>query len=61
MTDGTYAFEQSPFCDYTETISVTNLPSFATHNSGSKDFTVASTADKSFVGEHVVTIRSELV
>ena len=61
MTDGTYAFEQSPFCNYPETVSVTNLPSFATHNIGNKDFTVTSTADKSFVGEHVVTIRSKLV
>ena len=61
MTDGTYAFEQSPFCNYPETVSVTNLPSFATHNIGNKDFTVTSTTDKSNVGENLVTIRSELV
>lgn len=26
ITSGTYAFEQSPFCDYPETVALTNLP-----------------------------------
>ena len=60
ITSGTYAFEQSPFCDYPETVALTNLPSFARHNESTKDFTISQTLDKLLVGEHSVTIRTDV-
>ena len=59
-TDGAYTFGEDPICDYEETVTVTNLPSFATHNSGSADFTLSEISDLSLIGEYVVTIRSEI-
>ena len=32
LTDGPYAFAQNPACGYDETVTVSNLPAFATHN-----------------------------
>ena len=59
-TDGTYSFGENPICDYTETVTVTNLPSFVTHNSGSADFTLNEINDLSLIGEYIVTLRSEI-
>ena len=56
MTDASYANTQSPSCGYTETVTVTNLPSFATHNSGAQDFTIQKFDDRSKVGTYTVTI-----
>ena len=40
LTTGSYTFGEDPICDYPETVTVTNLPAFASHNSGTADFTV---------------------
>jgi len=40
LTTGSYTFGEDPICDYPETVTVTNLPAFAVHNSVSADFTV---------------------
>lgn len=58
--DGVYSFGEDPICDYPETVTVTNLPAFATHNSGTADFTIDYVDDLSLVGEYIVTIRSEI-
>ena len=41
LTDGKYVFDETPFCGYQETVIVTNLPAFATHDEGTSDFTIA--------------------
>ena len=38
---GRYVFDESPLCGYPETVTVTNLPSFATHKMFSSDFAIA--------------------
>ena len=56
-----YAFEQVPaICGYPETVTVTNLPAFATHNLAAKDFSLSQITDLSLIGEYTVTIRSEI-
>ena len=57
---GAYSFGENPICDYTETVTISNLPAFATHNEGSSDFTINKVTDLSQIGEYVVTIRSEI-
>ena len=57
---GEYAFGQSPNCEYPETITLTNLPSFMSHNDVDKNFDIPQTNDISLVGSYVVTIRSEI-
>jgi len=39
---------------------VTNLPSFATHNLATADFTIPQTFDLALIGEYKVRIRSEI-
>ena len=41
LTDGSYIFDESPICNYPETVTVTDLPTFATHNELTSDFTIA--------------------
>ena len=60
VTDGTYDFVESPICNYSELVTMTNLPPWATHNLANSDFTVAQTSDLARIGEYVVTIRSEI-
>ena len=60
LTDGLYSFIEDPGCGYPFVITVTNLPAFATHNTGPKDFTIAQTNDLSLRGEYTVTIKAEL-
>ena len=40
FTGFAYAFTQTNACGYTESIEVGGLPSFVTHNKGSKNFSV---------------------
>jgi len=40
LTEGSYIFDELPFCGYPETVTLTNLPAFVTHNAGTSDFTV---------------------
>ena len=60
MTDGSYQFDETPFCGYEETVTISNLPSFVIHNENSSDFTINSTNDLDLIGEYPVTIRSEI-
>ena len=41
LTDGFYSFIEDPGCGYPFAYTVTNLPSFATHNTATQDFTIA--------------------
>jgi hypothetical protein len=61
LTDGHYVFDEVPFCGYSETVSLVGLPSFATHNLSTSDFTVPLNGDLSLIGEYVVTIKSEIL
>ena len=40
LTAGKYVFDESPVCNYPETVTVTNLPAWAVHNEPSSDFTI---------------------
>ena len=60
LTAGQYAFEQNPLCGYPETITVTGLPAFASHNAVPHDFTVPATSDLALIGVYPVTLRSEI-
>ena len=59
MTSFNYGFEQVNACGYQETYEVTNLPSFVTHNTVAKDFTVF-TDNLEHVGSHTVTVVSTI-
>ena len=37
---GKYIFGEDPVCEYPETVTITNLPDFITHNEGTSDFTL---------------------
>ena len=60
LTDGHYTFDEDPVCNYPETVTVTNLPGFATHNEPSSDFTILQNNDLDLIGEYIVTLRSEI-
>ena len=61
LTDGTYAFEETPICGYQQTINLTDLPTFVTHNvPASQDFTIPSTTDLSLIGEYTVNISGSV-
>ena len=57
---GFYTFDEDPICDYPETVTLTNLPTFVTHNLASSDFDLPQTSDLSLIGSYEVTIRSEI-
>ena len=60
LTDGFYVFDETPVCNYPETVTVTNLPVFANHNEPTSDFTIPQNNDLSLIGEYTVTLRSEI-
>ena len=60
LTDGSYFFDEDPACNYPETVTLTNLPSFVEHNTQSSDFTIAKNDDLNIIGAYTVTIRSEI-
>ena len=60
LQDGPYTFDEVPFCGYPETVTLTNLPVFVTHNGASSDFTVPKNGDLNLIGEYTVNIRSEI-
>ena len=57
---GSYTFDEVPLCGYPETVTLTNLPHFVTHNEVSSDFTVPQSTDVSHIGEYTVNIKSEI-
>ena len=60
MNVGKYIFTEDPVCQYPETVTLTNLPSFVEHNESTSDFTISRNADLSLIGSYLVTIRSEI-
>jgi hypothetical protein len=60
LTSPKYTFDESPPCLYPETVTLTNLPSFVTHNLATSDFTIPQTFDLALIGEYKVHIRSEI-
>ena len=61
LTDGPYIFTEDPVCNYPETVTLTDLPYWAQHNLGDSDFTIPSTGDLTIIGEHIVTIKGEIL
>ena len=59
-TDGAYSFGEDPICNYDETVTVSGLPSFVSHNSSNSDFTLTEISDLSLIGEYVITIKSQI-
>ena len=57
---GAYKFDESPVCNYPETVTLTSLPVFVTHNMSTSNFDIPKTIDLSLIGSYVVTIRSEI-
>ena len=56
-----YVFDEDPVCNYSETVTLTGLPAFVTHNAQtSDDFTLPQNDDLSLIGSYTVTIRSEI-
>ena len=60
LTAGNYQFDESPVCNYPETVTVTNLPVWTIHNVASSDFTIPQNGNLSLVGSYTVTLRSEI-
>ena len=57
---GLYIFVEDTDCDYSQTVILTNLPDFITHNKDTNDFTLPKTSNLDFIGSYTVTIRSEI-
>ena len=60
LTDGTYIFDEVPFCGYPETVKLTDLPTFTNHNLGASDFTIPQNSDLGILGEYLVNIESRI-
>ena len=60
MDSTPYSFLLDPDCAMTPTLSVTNLPAFATHDMTGQFFSVPYTADLGLIGSYTVTIKSEI-
>ena len=57
---GAYIFDEDPVCNYPETVTLTDLPAFMTHNEASSDFDLPLQTDLALIGSYLVTIRSEI-
>ena len=55
---GAYSFSETPICNYPTVVTVTDLPTFASHKKATSDFTINYLEDLNFIGEYVVTIKS---
>ena len=55
-----YLFDESPVCNYPETVTVTDLPSFASHDGVDKDFSIPKNEEHALDGTYTVTLRSEI-
>ena len=56
MTSSQYVFDEDKPCGYEETVTVTGMPNFMTHNEDTSDFTIASNPDLSLIGSYTVTV-----
>ena len=59
-TDGYYVFDESPVCNYPETVTLRDLPAFVQHNEPTSDFTIPLNRNLDIIGGYTVTIRSEI-
>ena len=50
--DGAYSFKELPECGYKQTVTVSDLPSFVTHNQDTSDFTIQKVSDLTLIGEY---------
>ena len=55
-----YSFVEDPACFYPETVTLTGLPDFVTHNEDSKDFTIERVSDMSLEGTYQAQITSKI-
>ena len=55
-----YSFDETPVCNYPEIVTVTNLPSFATHRESDSNFKIAKNENLALDGTYTVTLRSEI-
>ena len=60
LTDGYYVFDESPACNYQETVTVTNLPDFMSHDEMNSEFTISQVNDLSKIGSYIITVKSEI-
>ena len=60
LTTGLYRFDEIQVCNYPETVTVTNLPTFAAHNEATSDFTIPRNNDLELIGTYTVRLRSEI-
>lgn len=60
LTGGDYVFDEEPVCNYPETVTIMNLPTFAMHNEPTSDFTIPQNNDLDLIGEYIVTIKSQI-
>ena len=55
-----YLYTLAPSCNLTPTLTVTKLPTLATHNIVATNFKVSLTTDLALIGSYVVTMTSSL-
>jgi len=55
-----YLYTLAPSCNLTPTLTVTNLPTLATHNTVTTNFKVSSTTNLALIGSYVVTMTSSI-
>lgn len=60
LTAGDYIFDENPQCGYPETVTITNLPVWATHNEPTSDFTIPKQTSLALLGFYTARIRSEI-
>lgn len=60
ITDGFYRFDESPACNYPETVTVTNLPAFMSHDVAASEFTIERIDDLSLIGAYTISVKSEI-
>ena len=55
-----YVFDESPICNYPETVTVTGLPTFMVFDEPNARFELPETADLSLIGIYTFVVRSEI-
>ena len=61
ITEGTYGFEDLPNnCGNEQTVTISGLPSFVTHDPINRVFTIPSNTDDTKIGAYTVTITSKI-
>ena len=55
-----YRFTLTPLCNYLETVTVINLPTFAVHKAETSNFLIPKTENLTLEGTYKVTIVAEI-